>query len=64
MKPEVAHGASGGTNVEGIACVHQDNAQMIGFNGNGQATCILRQLSLKRFAATGLRGPGPDANSR
>jgi len=50
-KSEVAHCPRCRANVEGIARVHQDNAQMIEFGRNRQANFILRQPSRKRFAA-------------
>lgn len=40
---KVAHCPGGRANVEGIARVYQDNAQMIEFSVNGQARDILRQ---------------------
>src|SRR5580704_4513434 len=48
---EVAHCPRGRADVEGIARVHQDDAQMIEFGRNRQAICILRQPSRQRFAA-------------
>jgi len=42
-KSEVAHRPRGRADVQGIACVHQDNAQMIEFSRNRQSTFILRQ---------------------
>lgn len=44
LKSEVAHGSSGRADVERIARVHQDDAQMIEFGWYRQAVCILRQL--------------------
>ncbi len=43
MKSKVAHGTSGRADVEGIARVHQDNAQTIEFSRKRQAVGILRQ---------------------
>jgi hypothetical protein len=43
VKPEVAHGASGSADIERIADVHEDDAQVIEFSGDGQGACILRQ---------------------
>lgn len=50
VKPEIAHCPGGRADVEGIARVHQDDAQMIEFGRNRQAICILRQPSRQRFA--------------
>lgn len=41
-KSKIAHCPSSSTDVEGIAGVHQDHAQMIEFSGNRQAKNILR----------------------
>jgi DNA-binding response OmpR family regulator len=43
LETEVAHGPSGGADVERIARVHQDDAQMIEFSRSRQAVSILRQ---------------------
>jgi len=48
-KSKIAHCPGGRANVQGIARVYQDNAQMIEFSGNGQARNILRHpLQQKR----------------
>ena len=43
LKSEIAHGTGGRSDIERIARVHQDDAQMIEFGGNGQTVFILRQ---------------------
>ena len=43
LETEVAHSPSGGADVERIARVHQNDAQMIEFSRSRQAVSILRQ---------------------
>ena len=45
-KSKIAHGPSGRADVEGIARVHQNDAQTIEFTGRRQAVRILRQEQL------------------
>lgn len=53
---KIAHGPSGGADVEGIARIDQDNAQMIEFRGYRQAENILRQhVPTRREGANPLR---------
>jgi len=54
LKSKVAHRPSSRADVEGIARVHQDDAQTIEFSRNRQAVCILRQ---REFVASLLPQP-------
>jgi hypothetical protein len=56
---EIAHGPSGRADVEGIARVHQDDAQIVEFSGNGQASFILRQASPRGSGRFKITGSGP-----
>src|ERR1022692_4767007 len=44
LKSKVAHCPSGGTDVERVARVHQDNAQMVEFSRNRQAVLFYGSL--------------------
>jgi len=47
-KSKVTHCPGGSANIERIARVHEDHAQMIEFSGNRQAGNILRQPAVQR----------------
>src|SRR5579872_6068235 len=72
---EIAHGAGCGANVERVADVHKNDAQIVEFRGDGQVEFILRQMVWRPGRRTepeallfqvGSRGPcdeAPGANS-
>src|SRR4029077_6116051 len=62
-KSEVAHGPSSRADVEGIARVHQDNAQVVEFSRNGQVKYILRRASRAHVTLSSLRGRDQPAAS-
>jgi hypothetical protein len=57
LKTKVAHGPSGRADVERIARIHQNDAQMIEFSRNRQAGFILRQPGLNWFGSGSRRSP-------
>lgn len=53
-KAEVAHGARGSADVERIANVDEDNAEVGEFSGSGHAVVILREGGGSRVGAVKL----------